>query len=139
MYFTYILIQKKKYFNNIYKIWPCIKFHKKINKFFREWLYRWGRNLNQQRHNKLHNETTILIGSFYQFNLRFEVVLYSLFLPKSLHAFFELYSRLFRSFSSVRCLPFIKHINYSINETTLSLSRNDKSTSPLRLMNWDSP
>lgn len=48
MYFTYILIQKKKYFNNIYKIWPCIKFHKKINKFFREWLYRWGRNFNQQ-------------------------------------------------------------------------------------------
>lgn len=34
MYFTYILIQKKKYFNNIYKIWPCIKFHKKINIFF---------------------------------------------------------------------------------------------------------
>lgn len=34
MYFTYILIQKKKYFNNIYKTWPCIKFHKKINIFF---------------------------------------------------------------------------------------------------------
>lgn len=34
MYFTYILIQKKKCFNNINKIWPCIKFHKKINIFF---------------------------------------------------------------------------------------------------------
>lgn len=138
MYFTYILIQKKKYFNNINKIWPCIKFHKKINNF--SWMIiQMRKYFNQQRHNKLHNETTILIGSFYQFNLRFEVVLYSLFLPKSLHAFFELYSWLFRSFSSVRCLPFIKHINHSINETTLSLSRNDKSTSPLRLMNWDSP
>lgn len=138
MYFTYILIQKRNTLTIFTKFDHALNFTKKST-IFREWFYRWGKNFNQQRHNKLHNETTILIGSFYQFNLRFEVVLYSLFLPKSLHAFFELYSRLFRSFSSVRCLPFIKHINHSINETTLSLSRNDKSTSPLRLMNWDSP